>query len=232
MTSTPRTFCALVALGSITGCIDLNRAGQNMTSNLLGLPTQNVTWEFPPVPQQFPEIEPLNLRVELRIPDELRDAHYIQEVMPGSGTLLTIRLGRALAYHAEMMSDGLFSEVVMPSPPDSVAAGPPSNLVLTPQVVSIERALASRSWETEATTIIIDWTATTLEGDLVWVETVDGTATGSASIKPGAMLRGQALAGQREGVRAQVDAALADLFRRSFEKIAASPELRRIAAPP
>ena len=78
---------------------------------------------------------------------------------------------------------------------------------------------------------MLEWTVTTFQGELIWVETVTGTATGSPSFKVGAALRGKALEGLRQEIRAQMDAALADLFHRSFEEITRSPEIQRVAVP-
>lgn len=154
--------------------------------------------------------EKIRLRVGLNITDELRKAKW--EKALGGGTWV-IPIGESLAQNSDTLARHVFTEIVHVSGP------PPSqtlsvDAILTPKLAYINRITGATSFGKFIIAIKVEWNLTAPDSKPIWVETVDGEASGTGWTDPEKMLK----------------EALEELLRKSQQAMASSDVIRRFAA--
>ena len=166
----------------------------------------------------YRDIEKRNLDVELRLTDEF--SNYTWE-MKRMGDTFQMPLGQALCRNAEALCEALFDDVTV----RRVTATEPSGLsaadgALTPAVSVVERAMGGWAFGKMTTVIGVEWTMTDRDGNLVWVQTIQG----SGAANTGNMFT------HHGNARKQAERAIEDLFTKTYEAIAASPDINAMEA--
>jgi len=151
----------------------------------------------------------LDLAVQLQLSDEFSD--YTWEHKTGLGDTFRMKLGPALSNNAEALAKGLFRDAVV-----SRGAAGGVDGVLTPRVVSVERAMGATALSNMKTIIDLEWALTDRQGKLIWVDTLQGV---------GEAKTGNIFSHKSEG-RKQGNRAIEDVFRKSAEAITGSREVR------
>lgn len=155
----------------------------------------------------------IDLRIQLHMSDGF--SGYMWEHKMALGDTSRMGMGPALSSNAEAMATGLFRDVVVSrgssdSPPGGVDA------VLTPRVVSVERAMGTTAFSDMKTIIDLEWTLADAEGNLIWVDTIQGVG----KAKTGNLFT------HRSEARKQGNRAIQDVFQKSVEAIMSSPEIQ------
>ena len=83
-------------------------------------------------------------------------------------------LGVVLSDHAEAMSRQLFSEVTVAKENVSASAPVDVDATLLPKPVAIERTIGFSTFGESILTVVLEWTLTDSNGQLVWVDTIKG----------------------------------------------------------
>ncbi len=136
------------------------------------------------------------------------------------GDTFKMPLGEALSNNAEALSEAMFSNVTVrrlasgdpPAEPNRVDA------VLIPTVSVVERAMGAWAFGKMRTVIGVEWVLTDREGNLVWLQTIQGSGaanTGNIFTHHG-------------NARKQAKLAIADLFSKTFDAMAAAPEIKAL----
>ncbi len=194
-----RRVFGVFLVGLLVGCTSVYKAPANISVNY---PTSN----------QIP------LSVELRLTDELRAAQWIRKSM---GDTFVMPLGAVLSDQAEAMSRRLFSKVTVTknNVPDSAPVDGDAALSIKP--VAIERSLGATAFGKSILTVILEWTLTDSNGQLVWVDTIKGQGVKNSGN----------LFTHKSNASAQIEAMVEDLFEKSYQAISSSPEIRSFASP-
>jgi len=169
-------------------------------------------WEFPIAPVNYPQDNKINLKVELRLSKELRNAKWERTI----GDTYIIRLGKVLSDNAEMLVRNLFSDVCVTDaiqPPEAEV-----DAIITPRMVSAERTRPMLIFQQQRTTIMIEWTVKDANGNLIWADTITGEGKSPMGLN------------EKKNTGKQVKAAVKELFQNSFQAISQSPEIRKFAA--
>lgn len=167
--------------------------------------------------QAYRTAEKVDLRIELCMSDEF--CGYVWEHRSAFGDGFRMELGPAFSANAEAMAKGVFRDVVISR---GVPHSPATNedAVLCPRVVSVERAIGATAFSEMKTTIDMEWALTDRDGNLIWVDTIQGVG----AAQTGNMFTHKAQA------RKQGNRAIQDVFAKSAEAITDSPEVRAFAA--
>jgi hypothetical protein len=94
-----------------------------------------------------------------------------------------------------------------------------ADLTLSPKFVDLGATRPMASWTERELVILIEWTAVDRNGKTIWVQTVQGTASG----KLGTLFQ------VRKQRRLLLEQAIQDLADKSASQISSSPELRKLA---
>ena len=164
----------------------------------------------------YPPVAKSDLKIELRITDDLRKAQCEWEL---AGETWQLLLGSQFALNSEALARHLFADVIVKNsadaPPD---AG--TDAVLVPRLVTVDRAAGMSAFSESKISAALEWSLKSAKGDIVWIDTIKGEAknkTGTLFVYKEHM---------REGARMM----LTDLFNKSFQAMSASPEIRDFAA--
>lgn len=170
-------------------------------------------YKVPDEALEFPSVSVYEVTVDLQLTAELlaTAARFVWQ-----GEIFITELGEPLAANSTRMARALFERVTVCSTGDC-GSEPRSEAVLTPRVVSIQQSIPSSAWDQSTISMALEWSLTTPEGKIVWVETVvaNGTAAGGGGFGRGATSR-------TRGSRL-----LADAFEKSFYVISRSSEIAR-----
>jgi hypothetical protein len=117
----------------------------------------------------------IQLKVGLNITDELLAAKGETHSM---GDTWVIPIGPSIATNAEVLMKHTFEDVVKVKngqlpPNESVAA------ILTPKVAYINRTMGATSFGESIVDIKVEWTLSDLNGNTIWVDTINGQSSGS-----------------------------------------------------
>jgi hypothetical protein len=117
----------------------------------------------------------IQLKVGLNITDELLAAKGETHSM---GDTWVIPIGPSIATNAEVLMKHTFEDVVKMKngqlpPNESVAA------ILTPKVAYINRTMGATSFGESIVDIKVEWTLSDVNGNTIWVDTINGQSSGS-----------------------------------------------------
>jgi PBP1b-binding outer membrane lipoprotein LpoB len=155
--------------------------------------------------------------IELNLPDAL--CKYTWEHKTALGDSFRMELGPALSSNAEAMARGLFQAVTV-SHGDPGSEKSSTAAILTPRVVSVERAMGANSFSDMKTIIDLEWSLSDPKGNLIWVQTLQGIG----KAKTGNIFS------HKSEARKQGRLAIQDVFQKSAAAITNSPEIRAFAA--
>jgi hypothetical protein len=165
----------------------------------------------------YPQHQKIGLKVALQLSDELRQTKWQRKAL--DGTTWVIPLGEHLAHNAESVAKKLLSEVVVMQRVTPDASQDRVDAILTPKVLYVQQTYPMSGGSGVVLAIAIEWTLKSLDGETVWVDTVNGEGRSSAG---NAFTMG---ARAQERTRAIMD----DLFQKSFEAIASAQAIKEFA---
>lgn len=168
----------------------------------------------------YPTADKIPLSIELRLTDELRAAQWYRKTSLGDKFVMP--LGAVLSDHAETMSRQLFSKVTVTKGNVPASAPVDGDAVLLVTPVAVERSLGATAFGDSILTVILEWTLTDSNGQLIWVDTVKGQGVR----KSGNIFTHKSKASD------QIEAMVLDLFEKSYQEISSSPEIRSFARLP
>jgi len=156
----------------------------------------------------YPQSEKFDLKVDLQLSEELRSAIWHID------TVGVIQLGMQLTHNAETVAGLLFADVAV----TQGATAPPMesvDAILIPRLIYAEQISPplTFSWSQRPVllTVILEWTLKSRNGNLIWVDTVEGKSnTAYASV--GDVIR-----------------VLDNLFRESFRSISSAQAIKEFA---
>jgi|GEM_PF-3442365 len=158
----------------------------------------------------------IDLRTELRLTKELREAKWEKHSM---GDTFRIPLGDQLAKNSVELASTLFSRVITTNEGEPIATAG-TDAVLTPRVVLVERTLGATAFGESVLSVVLKWKLEDLSGNVVWIDSIEG--------------EGRARSGNifthKANAEKQIQLLLEDLFRKSFEAIKSSPEVKQFVA--
>jgi hypothetical protein len=171
------------------------------------------THMIPPPKQPFTAYvgqEKIHLKVGLNITDELLKAKGETHSM---GDTWVIPIGGSIATNATVLTRHTFDEVVVMSngqlPPNETVAA-----ILTPKVAYVNRTMGATSFGESIVDIKVEWTLSDLNGNTIWVDTINGQSSASTGwTSPEKVLK----------------RALEDLLLKSEQAISYSPAIREFA---
>lgn len=153
-----------------------------------------------------------SLSATLQLDESLQDYTYCMEL----GDTLNFPLNGIMAQNAEVLARSLCEKVVVVTTPTSGIGQDLTDLTMVPRVVSIDRLFHGQWASSDVdTTISIEWTLTDRVGETVWLGTVHGTTRGET---------GNVFSIKRKSC-AQLQDALKDVFKRSFQRMSTAPEI-------
>ena len=127
-------------------------------------------------------------------------------------------MGNNLVENSEAVARVIFQSVIVR---DKVT-GPDDQTIdatLVPRLVFVERTFGRWAWSDVTATIQVEWTLKDEEGAIVWIETIAGDATGPNGNTFTFISKTEEL----------FWAAITDLFRKSYEVLSTSTEIRDFA---
>ena len=163
----------------------------------------------------LPRVDRLPLLVELQLGDSLCEATW-EKRLPANSVRMSV--GSALCRNARVVATALFSEVWDPS---RVTGERPNTIdaLLLIELIAVERTRPVSGFGEQSTLLRVQWALLDGNERLIWV----GTATGEGK-SPMGYFRAEKNAAK------QLTTAVHEAFRRSFEQMSASPEIRDLAA--
>lgn len=176
------------------------------------------TLEVPTVSfADYRQKEKIRLHVELHLSDNFRNAK--SERASGLDKVI-IPLGDNLSVNAEFLASAVFTGVAV------VKDGAGSvrervDAVLTPRMISSQRVAPIRGYVRQPwrIAVILEWVLKDPGSNLIWVDTI--TAEGKVS---------ELSSSGEENRKNLIETLIQDLFRKSYEAISSSPEIRNFAA--
>jgi hypothetical protein len=168
-------------------------------------------------PVSYPEIDKLNMRVGLKLTAELLSSEW--KWGGGLSDRFILPLGETMSMNAQSLADSLFSSVTIIQD-SSASSGEKVDALLTPRVVSVEASLPISGSQDANTTIILEWTLTDMNGNLIWMKTF--------SERQSAPFRGDAYTGGKN-TKVLVNSIITALFMKSFQAMSTSKEIRDYA---
>lgn len=171
--------------------------------------------------QTYPSNEKINLPVALVLNQELCNAVFKWSVPdPPFEEKYRIEMGTFLAENAEGLARAVFREVVIVRP-NSERVLPQRVASLTPMLTRTNRPPAnSWPWNTVTSTVSIEWKLAAENGEIIWVQEINGL---------GEHLQGNAFT-RVKTTREGLQAALADLFGKSYTAMSSAHEIKNFAA--
>jgi hypothetical protein len=133
-----------------------------------------------------------------------------------SRTGQSFEVGQAACRELEPTLKRAFSSLTIVT---AVSSAGDAQVILVPRFVAIDRTGGTTGFSTVKTVLILEWTAKDNAGKTVWLETVQGNATGHLG-NMGRVKRNR----ERDVANAMKDAA-----EQSASKMSSSPELRKLA---
>lgn len=138
------------------------------------------------------------LTLSLRVEKELNDA--VVEMQP----VMIVEIQKELDQHIDALLGATIAETTLDG----------RDGVLTVTFIAGARSVPMWAWSEATTVIIVQWSLRTNSGSVLWVDTVEGTASGPAGAGSGTA-----------HARAQIAQAIEDLCRKSQRALLSSPEL-------
>jgi hypothetical protein len=177
---------------------------------LLFLTACTIVIEAPKTPfTGYQPREKINLRVGLNLTDEFCNAKWEKK---RTGDTWIIPIGNALCMNADTLSHQLFGEVILiGQTPNQENSG--VDVILTPRLAYITHTRGATSFGKCVVSIKIEWLFTDIHGKTIWVDTVGGQGIGT----------------QWTGHKKLVKGAVENLFKKSYEAISSSREIRKFA---
>ena len=185
----------LLLTGAATGCTHVNKVP---------------SYEVGP----YPAREKHNLKVELRVPDELRRSEFQQSIL---GSRFKIVLGENLTRNSELVTKSVFSYV---SVSDSLAEQRKEivDATLTPRLIFVDETKGLWTVSQLTLTIALEWSLRDVGGNIVWIATMKGEGKSAE----GGFLRSES----SRLTDTRIKMALDDLFQKSFQAMSSSPEIK------
>jgi hypothetical protein len=162
------------------------------------------------VVEGYPQVDKINLIVELRLGERLRDAKWEKSV---AGRKYVVPLGKAFPQNAEAVARKIFSDVVV----TETISGPPRSdvdAILAPMMVSIEQTP-----DRVLTGVIFEWVMKDINGNTIWTDTIRGRAEKVEIV-------GSIFASKKEQVDLKIKKLIDDIFKRSFYDISSSAKIK------
>jgi hypothetical protein len=157
-------------------------------------------------PAALPRYEHINAHVELRIEPSFREAAIPMGVY-------SMSFGGVLTTHIEQLARSVFADVVDQG----------GDVVLTPRVVSVVQTRPMISSDDATLQMSIELKVSDSSGTLLWLKTFSAESTSSLIVgmdyPPG------------EGTNNRLKVVISDIYRRAFESMSRSPELRTLGPP-
>lgn len=170
-----------------------------------GCSSMNYKLKCRPV-ESYPMAAPIDASVLLVLEDEFAGGVVYTQQRFGPRDINFSAPG-SLNVSAESLTRALFSKVqVISGPSDKVPTA--CDAVITPRVVKVVEASDLKG----GLTMFIEWTVVRPNGELIWKKTVKGEGVGGVMVKT------------------VFQKALNDAFRRSYEQMFTSPEIRAITS--
>ncbi len=165
------------------------------------------------VVEGYPQRDMIDLKVALRITDQLRNAKW-EKRLPGK--TYTVPMGKAFPQNTEAVARRIFRDVVVENNKTGPAE-PGVDAILIPTLVSFEETS-----DKGLTSIIFRWTLKDLNESVIWEDTIRGgnLALDGASI----------FSKRKERINKILNTIVETTFKRSFDAISSSPEIREFAA--
>jgi hypothetical protein len=182
-------------------------------------------WTFPQSPVNLPEIDKMNLNIELRLSDEFCNSSWYWNEQK-----IRYYAGEGFCANAEKIVRDLFTQVkVTKGQMDS--APPQADAVLTPKLISFERTRPATMNKEQITTVVLEWTLATPKGDLIWIDSVTGDGKAKWAIGIGkAITTLNPFPAFKRGTEEQFRLLHQDLFYKSFQAISKSIEIKEYVA--
>ncbi len=165
---------------------------------------------------EYPERDEIDLNVELRLTDEFSNSTWEGESF---GYTFRLSLEKTLSKNAEIVAKDVFQDVVITKGATEVGKIG-VGAILTPRVVFVRWSWPMWRWEIVEIVIHMEWTLTDLEGELIWIDTVEGV---------GKAEKGNIFTNKKCAQR-WIQEAIVDLFLKTFDALSSSPEIREFAA--
>jgi hypothetical protein len=165
------------------------------------------------VVEGYPQRDMIDLKVALRITDQLRNAKWEKRL---AGKTFIVPMGKAFPQNAEAVARRIFRDVVVENS-ETGPAEPDVDAILIPTLVSFEETVNEG-----LTSIVFRWTLKDLNGSVIWEDTIRG---GNVA------LDGASIFSKRKERRSKnLNTIIETTFKRSFHAISSSSEIREFAA--
>lgn len=159
----------------------------------------------------YSQHDKVDLKVALQVSDELHNAKWERKSM---GDTWIIPLGEHLSHNAAIMAGNLFTDVVLQKAtdvsPDRVDAN------LTPKMIFAEQSVGIWAWSEAVLTVALEWTLQSVDGEVIWVDTIKGESKGAG----GNAFTHKARAEER--IKILID----DIFQKSFQAMASAQAIK------
>ena len=179
-----------------------------VTSSLFGC---TVVYEVPTKEIDYLPVKKVDLRVDLQISQELRNAQGIQEAM---GDTYIIPLGELLVLNSKNLTNTLFTSFVV-TEKSSPSKKKEADAILIPRMVDFQRDRPNKVEDKQRTMIVYEWTLKDPRGKVIWLDTIIGEGIGPMK---------QPLF--KDAAYDQTKALMDDLFQKSYQAISSSKEIR------
>jgi len=185
--------------------------GLIVTANLFGC---TVVYKVPANEVKYLPTKKVDLRVELQLSQELRNAQGVQESM---GDTYIIPFGELLILNSKSLATSLFTSVVA-TEKSSHSRNDEVDATLIPRLVDFQRDRPNKVDDTQRTMIVYEWTLKDKRGKVIWLATIIGEGKGPMK---------QPLF--KDAAYDQIKALMDDLFQKSYRAISSSKEIRDFA---
>ncbi len=168
--------------------------------------------DIPDVPIAYPKNNKIDLTVKINLTDELRNTQWGTD---GRGYMRGA-IGVTFSKNSEELLDEIFSEVIV-SNKLSESEKVEVDATFTPKVVSIKQTYPLTVFGDMEATIIYEWTVIDKIGNIIWVDTIVVRHKGPwDSWTP------------KKHALNQFNTLVTELFKKSFESITSSQEIRAL----
>lgn len=165
---------------------------------------------------KYPPADKINLNVGLVLTPTYRATRW---EFHGGGMTVLFPIGDNLVTNSEYMASRLFASAQVLDAPVA-PAGSSINAFLIPRVSAFEGSSGAFAWDKLVRTLIVEWTLKDSQGNVVWVDTVRGEATGRLGTAFSQIKNDERITGE----------AIDQLFLKSYQAISAAPQINRFAA--
>ncbi len=171
--------------------------------------------DFPFTVTEHPAGEKFNLKIELSLTQQLLDSKW--EVTDGNMNI--IYLGEPFSQNAEYLARLLFTEVFVSRPTTDSHSGDQADAILTPKLVSLNHSRPALAGFDEQTTAVFEWRLTDVDQNIIWVKSITSKTLSMAG----------GLGSIDFYDREHVTLLLNDLFKKSFDAMSSSPEIKEFS---